>query len=291
MQDIRIAAVSMNGRLGEPEAVLSEIADWTAKAVAEGAELIFFPELVVHGHCTPNTYELAEAVPDGPSTQRLCQIAREYNVVLSAGLSEKENNLVFNTQIVAGPEGYIGKQRKIHPSRDEVLFYKGGREMPVFDIGKCKIGIQICYDKLFPEISRILCLRGAEVLLMPHAARRLMWDETQESQTAARRDLAEYERKMIPARAIEKLLLRRAHRPSRPRRLRRCLPQRQPRATSPSRWRHDRRPVREDHRRDPRPAHRARNDRGDARSRSHQRRTLPTQLHAEKHAARNCSES
>lgn len=203
MQDIRIAAVSMNGRLGEPEAVLTEIADWTAKAVAEGAELIFFPELVVHGHCTPNTYELAEAVPDGPSTQRLCQIAREHNVVLSAGLSEKENNLVFNTQIVAGPEGYIGKQRKIHPSRDEVLFYKGGREMPVFDIGKCKIGIQICYDKLFPEISRILCLRGAEVLLMPHAARRLMWDETQESQTAARRDLAEYERKMIPARAIE----------------------------------------------------------------------------------------
>ena len=78
MQDIRIAAVSMNGRLGEPEAVLSEIADWTAKAVAEGAELIFFPELVVHGHCTPNTYELAEAVPDGPSTRRLCQIAREY---------------------------------------------------------------------------------------------------------------------------------------------------------------------------------------------------------------------
>ena len=59
MQDIRVAAVTMNGRLGEPETILNEIADWTAKAVQQGAELILFPELVVHGHCTPNTYELA----------------------------------------------------------------------------------------------------------------------------------------------------------------------------------------------------------------------------------------
>ena len=186
MRDIRVAAVSMNGRLGEPEAVLDEIADWTTKAVEQGAELVVFPELVVHGHCTPNTYELAEAVPDGPSTQRLCEIARRNKVVVCVGLSEKEDDLVFNTQIVAGPDGYIGKQRKIHLSRDEVLFYKGGREMPAFDIGKCKIGIQICYDKLFPEISRVLCLHGAEVLLMPHAARKVMWDETPESQAAAR---------------------------------------------------------------------------------------------------------
>ena len=203
MQDIRIAAVSMNGRLGEPEAVLDEIADWTAKAVQEGAELVLFPELVVHGHCTPNTYALAEAVPDGPSTQRLCRIARENKVVVCAGLSEKEDDLVFNTQIVAGPDGYIGKQRKIHLSRDEVFFYKGGREMPVFDVGKCRIGIQICYDKLFPEISRVLCLRGAEVLLMPHAARSMKWDETPQSQAAARADLADYNGKFVPTRAME----------------------------------------------------------------------------------------
>ncbi len=203
MQDIRMAAVSMNGRLGEPAAVLDEIAEWTRKAVAEGADLVLFPELVIHGHCTPNTYELAEAVPDGPSTERLCQLAVEHKVVLCAGLSEKENDLVYNTQIVAGPAGYIGKQRKIHLSRDEVLFYKGGREMPVFNIGKCKIGIQICYDKNFPEISRILCLRGAELLLMPHAAREKTWDESAESQRAARQHMAHYYRTMIATRSIE----------------------------------------------------------------------------------------
>ena len=203
MRDTRLAAVSMNGRLGEPAVILDEIADWTRQARDQGAELILFPELVVHGHCTPNTYELAEAVPDGPSTRRLCAIAAEHRTTLCVGLSEKESDLVYNTVVVIGPGGYLGKQRKIHLSRDEILYYKGGRDMPVFDVGPCRIGIQICYDKQFPEISRILCLRGAELLLMPHAAREIVWDETPESQRAARAHMARYYRKIIPTRAIE----------------------------------------------------------------------------------------
>ena len=201
--DLRVAAISMNGRLGEPAVLLDEIASWSAQARDQGAELALFPELVVHGHCTPTTYELAEAVPDGPSTRRLAAIAAEHRMVLCVGLSEKENDIVYNTQIVVGPDGYVGKQRKIHLSRDEVLFYKGGRDMPVFDVGACRVGIQICYDKQFPEISRILCLRGAEVLLMPHAAREKVWDETAASQRAARQHMARYYRKIIPTRAIE----------------------------------------------------------------------------------------
>ena len=164
---------------------------------------MLFPELVVHGHCTPNTYELAERVPDGPSTQRLCRLANQYHVLISAGLSEKENDLVFNTQVLVGPDGYIGKQRKLHLSRDEVLFYKGGRNLPVFDLGKCRVGISICYDTMFPEVARILALRGAEVLLMPHAVREKAWDETPGSQQAARRWVAEHYRVMIPARCRE----------------------------------------------------------------------------------------
>ena len=203
MQDIRVAAVSMNGRLGEPSRVLEEISDWIKQGVEAGAELMLFPELVIHGHCTPNTYELAERVPDGPSTQRLCRLAAQYHVQISAGLSEKENDLVFNAQVLVGPDGYIGKQRKLHLSRDEVLFYKGGRNLPVFDLGKCRVGISICYDTMFPEVARILALRGAEVLLMPHAVREKAWDETSASQQGARRWVAEHYRVMIPARCRE----------------------------------------------------------------------------------------
>jgi predicted amidohydrolase len=203
MESLRVAAISMNGRLGEPGRILEEIADWTTKAKAAGAELALFPELVVHGHCTPNTWELAEPVPDGPSTQRLCELAAQHQIVLSVGLSEKERDIVYNTQVLVGPQGYIGKQRKIHLSRDEVLFYKGGRDIPVHDIGKCKVGTIICYDNTFPELARILALRGADVLLMPHAARLKNWDDSAASERAARGCAAQHYRTTIPTRCKE----------------------------------------------------------------------------------------
>jgi predicted amidohydrolase len=187
MQTTRVAAVSMNGLLGEPDQVLRAIDGWCVQAAAEQAQLVLFPELVIHGHCTPNTWELAEPVPDGPSTARLVEIAKRHRLVLCVGLSEKENDIVYNTQVLVGPAGYLGKQRKLHLSRDEVFFYKGGRDMPVFDIGRCKVGIVICYDNQFPEVARVLALRGAEVLLMPHAGRFKLWDDTPTSEAAARR--------------------------------------------------------------------------------------------------------
>ena len=186
MQTLRAAAVSMNGFLGEPQKILSAIAGWCERAAVEKAEFVAFPELIVHGHCSPNTWELAEPVPDGPTVKRLCQIARHYCLTLSVGLSEKENDIVYNTQVLVGPEGYIGKQRKLHLSRDEGMFYKGGRDISVFDIGKAKVGTVICYDNQFPEIARVLALKGAEILLMPHAARMKMWDDTPESAEKAR---------------------------------------------------------------------------------------------------------
>jgi predicted amidohydrolase len=176
----------MNGFLGEPERVLNSIDDWCEKGAAAGAELVLFPELVIHGHCTPNTWKLAEPVPDGPSVRRLTEFARRHNLIVCAGLSEKERDIVFNTQVLLGPKGYIGKQRKLHLSRDEVFYYKGGVEIPVFDVGPCKVGIVICYDNQFPEVARVLALRGAEVILMPHAARFKVWDDTLESEAAAR---------------------------------------------------------------------------------------------------------
>ena len=187
MQSIRVAAVSMNGRLGEPERVLGDIAAWCERAAEERADLVLFPELVVHGHCTPNTWALAEPVPEGPSVQRLIQLARQHRMVLCAGLSEKERDIVYNTQVLVGPDGYIGKQRKLHLSRDEVMYYKGGRSINVFDIGKCRVGISICYDSEFPELPRIGALLGADVLLMPHASRDKRWQDTPESEAAARR--------------------------------------------------------------------------------------------------------
>jgi predicted amidohydrolase len=186
MLPTRVAAVSMNGYMGQPERVLQDIDGWCARAAEQKANLILFPELVIHGHCTPNTWDIAEPVP-GPAVEGLHAIARRHNLVISAGLSEKERDLVYNTQVLVGPAGYIGKQRKLHLSRDENNFYKGGRDINVFDLGFCKVGMVICYDNQFPEIARILALRGADVILMPHAARFKPWADTPEEEAAARR--------------------------------------------------------------------------------------------------------
>ena len=190
MQNIRVACVSMNGFLGKPDKALNNIEAFSRQAAAQGVELILFPELVIHGHNTPNTPEIAESVPDGPSCQRLAALGAELNMVISAGLSEREGPSVYNTQVLFGPSGFIGKQRKIHLSRDEKNHYTGGSEIEVFDIGKCTVGTTICYDSQFPELPRMLLLKGAEVFLMPHAMRECHWqDNDQESERHARRHL------------------------------------------------------------------------------------------------------
>jgi predicted amidohydrolase len=178
--------------LGQQQQTFKRIAEFCEQAASERSELVLFPELVIHGHCTPNTWELAEAVPNGPSVQQLAALAKRFGLFLSAGLSEKENDIVFNTQVLVGPDGYIGRQRKLHTSRDENFFYKGGRDINVFDIGKCRVASIICYDNQFPEIARITALKGVDVILMPHAAREGRWEDTAESEAAARRHVFDY---------------------------------------------------------------------------------------------------
>ena len=192
MQPFRVASVSMNSPFGERDWVFDQVGNWCRQAAEQNVRLVLFPELLLHGHCTPETWELAEPVPDGPATAAMVEVARETGLVLSVGLSEKQNDIVFNAQILVGPDGYIGKQRKIHMSRDETLFYKGGRDIPVHDLGFCKVGTIICYDNQFPELARILALKGADVLLMPHAARVKMWDDTPDSMAAARSHTYDY---------------------------------------------------------------------------------------------------
>jgi predicted amidohydrolase len=181
----------MNSRLGECEETWRNIERYSAEAAAGGAKLALFPELVIHGHCAPDTWELAEAIPDGPSTQRLMSLARAHGLFLCAGMAEKQRDIVYNAQVLVGPTGYIGHQRKLHPSRDETLIFKGGDELPIFDLGVARVGIVICYDNELPEVPRLAALRGAEILLMPHAGRASQWSNDPDSERRARKLVAD----------------------------------------------------------------------------------------------------
>ena len=83
MQNVRVAAVSMNSEMGKPETALEQITAWCERAAREKAHLVLFPELVVPGHCAPTTWDLGEAVPDGPSVTRLVALARQHGLFLT----------------------------------------------------------------------------------------------------------------------------------------------------------------------------------------------------------------
>lgn len=176
MEDFRAAAIQMNAPLGEVEANLDRIERYAKQAVSEGAQLVCFPELAISGHwCSGEIWGVAEPVPGGPSCQRLEKLAWDLGTFLSVGIAERDAGVVYNTQMIIGPQGFVGKQRKLHMSADEYFHFRMGASINVIDIGLCRLGIGICYDTVFPETARIAAIKGAEVYLAPHAARCGKW--------------------------------------------------------------------------------------------------------------------
>ena len=181
MQSTRVAAVQMNGLLGQTEANLATIERFSRLAAGEKAQLVLFPELCLQGHwVSPKVYAKAEPVPNGPSVRKLETLAAELAVVVSVGMAALHDNAVYNAQVLVGPDGYVGTSCKLHLSGDERLSYRGGDSIPLFDLGFCKVGQIVCYDNLFPEVARALAIKGADVILMPHAGRSGQWASDEE---------------------------------------------------------------------------------------------------------------
>lgn len=82
---------------------------------------------------------------------------------------EARADVLYNSAVLLGPDGHIGTYRKVHQPGDELHAYYPGEGFPLFDTAIGKIGLLICYDKMFPESTRELALQGAEMLVMPTA--------------------------------------------------------------------------------------------------------------------------
>lgn len=135
------------------------------------ADLVVLPELFTTGYQFRNkaeAHDLAEAVPDGPTTHALERWAASRNLFIVAGLAEVEGDTLYNSAALVGPNGYIGKYRKAHIfDTEKNIFAAGNLPLPVFDIGKAKVGIMICFDWRFPETARTLALKGADIIAHP----------------------------------------------------------------------------------------------------------------------------
>ncbi|MEE9543759.1 MAG: nitrilase-related carbon-nitrogen hydrolase, partial [Thermodesulfobacteriota bacterium] len=134
-------------------------------------DLIVLPELFNTGYrfrSLKEAFRLAEEIPDGPTTERLIETASAKKVFIVAGLAERKGKKVYNSAVLVGPRGLIGVYRKAHLfSTEKRLFTPGDTPFEVFDIGKAKVGMMICFDWLFPEAARALALKGADIICHP----------------------------------------------------------------------------------------------------------------------------
>jgi len=172
MNQLKVALAQMTCIKADKNKNINKMRTFAEKARKEKAKLVVFPELSLTDYVVRDLlYELAEPVP-GPSVEKIAEIAKENKLYMVFGMpekSEKAESVIYNTAVLVGPRGYIGKYRKMylptHSVFEEKRYFRPGYETPVFETELGKIGLIICYDVFFPEVSRALKLKGAQIII------------------------------------------------------------------------------------------------------------------------------
>lgn len=167
-REVTVAAIQLDVILGDLEATYIKVANWVDKAAEAGADVALFPELILSAGYSlgEKFHEIAEPVP-GPTTTALGAKAREHSMYVIAGIAERDpTGTLYNTAVILGRDGEIvGSYRKTHIFTPTESTFALGTALTVFYLDFGCVAIPICYDLEFPEPARVLCLKGAEILL------------------------------------------------------------------------------------------------------------------------------
>jgi len=169
---IKIALAQMSSRRESKIENLKKIEEFTTRAKAQGTDLAIFPEMCLTGYVLKDqVYELAETIP-GPSTDNVAEIAKKTGVHIIFGmpvLSEKTRATIYNAAVFVGPQGIIGTYHKMylptHSVFEEKRYFRPGYQAAAFNTAIGNIGLCICYDLFFPEVTRLARLSGAQLLV------------------------------------------------------------------------------------------------------------------------------
>ena len=169
---IALALAQIASKREDKRENLKRIEELTIKAKGQKAELAIFPELCLTGYVLRDQiYELAETIP-GPSTEQVETLARKTGMHIIFGmpeLSERTKATLYNTAVFVGPKGIIGKYRKMylpnHSVFEEKRYFRPGYQTASFTTPLGDIGLCICYDLFFPEVTRLTRLAGAKLIV------------------------------------------------------------------------------------------------------------------------------
>ena len=178
-RDFRLAMCQMHV-IDDKEMNISRALDMLTGAAEGGADLAVLPEMFNCPYDNSKFDKYAETLPGSLTAGAMAQKARELGIYVVAGsIPERDGNNLFNTCLIFDKSGDLtGRHRKMHlfdiDIKDKIRFMESevlsyGREVTVVETDFCKIGIAICYDMRFPELSRLMALEGAEVIIIPGA--------------------------------------------------------------------------------------------------------------------------
>lgn len=171
---MKIAAAQIACNLGDLAANARKMREFAGRAKAAGAELVVFPEMADTGYAMPVIRAQAKPWSEGVVPE-LQEIARNLSLAIISGVSEKEGEAIYNSQIVIDAAGaIIAKYRKTHlfapaPIEEDKCFAPGQALVSVA-LGPLRLGLTICYDLRFPEIYRALAVeQGANAFIISSA--------------------------------------------------------------------------------------------------------------------------
>ena len=165
---MKVGFVQNHPEFGKVQANLDRIEEMLA---GKTADLFVLPELFSTGYrfkSMDDAHHYAELVPGGVTTSFLTHLAKKINTCFIAGLVEIDGDRIYNSSVIVGPHGFIGRYRKIHLfDTEKACFHAGTEAPPVFDLNGAIVGVMICFDWRFPETARSLALQGAEIIAHP----------------------------------------------------------------------------------------------------------------------------
>ncbi len=166
----RIVCRQLAPRVGElgPNSELSVQA--IRDAVAQGADVVVLPELVTSGYVFESKEEAASMAitPDHELFSFWADAAGGQAVVVGGFCEEGSDGLLYNSAALVDRSGVVAVYRKVHLwDREKLWFEPGSEPPPVIDTAVGRIGVLVCYDLEFPEMTRMLALAGAELVTVP----------------------------------------------------------------------------------------------------------------------------